>query len=136
MPVIVLGIDTNVLVRILVEDDKAQCASARRLVDSAIAKGEKVFVSLLVLLEMEWVLRSRYGVAKPEILDIVSRMLDSVEFSYEDEPAIEEALFHWRESGADFADCLIGVRNRRLGCRATATFDVKAARLAGYVSVS
>lgn len=133
---IVLGIDTSVLVRVLVADDKAQCARARRLVDSAIARGERVFVSLPVLLETEWVLRSRYGVAKPDILDIVSRMLDSVEFSYEDEPAIEEALFHWRESGADFADCLVGVRNRRLGCRATATFDAKAARLAGRVAVS
>lgn len=131
-----LGIDTNVLVRILVEDDKAQCARARRVVDMAIAKGEAVFVSLLVLLETEWVLRSRYRVAKPEIMDIVSRLLDSVELSFEDEPAVEEALFHWRESSADFADCLIGVRNRRLGCRATMTFDAKAARLAGYVSAS
>lgn len=130
-----LGIDTNVLIRIVVEDDPAQCARARRLVDASVAKGEPVFVSLSVLLEFEWVLRSRYGIPKPEILDVVSRMLDSVELMFEDEPSIEEALFQWRDSRANFADCLIGVRNRRLACRVTATFDVNAARLPAYETV-
>lgn len=128
-----LGIDTNVLVRLLVEDDKAQCTRAKRLVDTAIANGEPVFVSLLVLLETEWVLRSCYGIGKAEILDVISRALESVELAFEDEQTIEESLFHWRDSSADFADCLIGVRNCRLGCHATATFDTKAAKLAGYV---
>ena len=129
------GIDTSVLVRLLVEDDKAQCARARRLVDEAVAGGEAVFISLLVLLETEWVLRSRYGLTKAAILDTVSRLLDSAELSFEDEPAIEEALYLWRDSSADFADCLIGVRNRRPGCRTTATFDARAARLAGYATL-
>ena len=53
---------------------------------------------------------------------------------FEDEPAVEEALFVWKDAAADFADCLIGARNRRLGCRATATFDAKASRLPGFVA--
>lgn len=129
-----LGIDTSVLVRVLVEDDKAQCVRARHLVDAAIAQGEPVFVSLPVLLETEWVLRNRYGMTKADMLDTISRLLDSPELAFEDEEAIEEALFYWRDCGADFADCLVGVRNRRLGCAATATFDAKAAGLAGYAS--
>jgi predicted nucleic-acid-binding protein len=48
--------------------------------------------------------------------------------------AIEEALFTWRDSNAQFADCLIGARHRQLGCRATATFDLKAAKLLGFVA--
>ena len=52
----------------------------------------------------------------------------------EDEPAIEEALFIWKDTTADFAECLIGARNRRLGCRATATFDAKASKLPGFIA--
>jgi predicted nucleic-acid-binding protein len=51
------------------------------------------------------------------------------------EPSIERAIYSWKDSAADFADCLIEARNRRLGCRATATFDGKALKLAGFVSV-
>lgn len=130
-----LGIDTNMLVRVVVDNDPAECKRARRLLDATVGKGEAIFVSLVVLLEFEWVARSRYGFAKAEILDVISRLLDSVELVFEDEPAIEEALFQWRDCRADFADCLIGVRNRRLGCRATATFDAKAARLPAYETV-
>jgi predicted nucleic-acid-binding protein len=56
------------------------------------------------------------------------------EAQFEDEPAIEEALFTWKDAAADFADCLIGAKNRRLGCQATATFDAKAAKLPGFVA--
>ena len=48
--------------------------------------------------------------------------------------AVEKSLFIWKDTTADFADCLIGAKNRRLGCRATATFDVKAARLPGFIT--
>ena len=130
-----LGIDTNVLVRLLIEDDGDQSRRARHLVDTTVAAGELLFVSLLVLLETEWVLRSRYRIIKKDILEVFSRILDSVELAFEDEATIEEAVFHWRDSNVDFADCLIGVRNRRLGCRPTATFDTAAVKLAGYVSV-
>jgi predicted nucleic-acid-binding protein len=58
-------------------------------------------------------------------------LLEARELSFEDEPAVEEALFHWKDSACGFADCLITAHNRQLGCRATATFDAKAARLPG-----
>jgi predicted nucleic-acid-binding protein len=64
-----------------------------------------------------------------------SGLLDSVELNFEDEHAIEEALFTWKDSSADFADCLIGARHRRLGCRATASFDAKALKLPGFITV-
>jgi len=85
-------------------------------------------------METEWVLRSRYAVPKNQIVEAVSGLLNATDVQFEDEPAIEEALFIWKDSIADFADCLIGAKNRRLGCRSTATFDAKAAKLPGFVA--
>jgi len=129
-----LGLDTNVLVRFLVRDDEAQFDKARKLIKREVTAGRRVFVSQLVLLEAEWVLRSRYGLHKPQIVEVVSGLLDATDVQLEDEAAIEEALFTWKDATADFADCLIGARNRRLGCRATATFDAKAAKLPGFTA--
>lgn len=129
-----LGVDTNVLVRFLVRDDEAQFEKARKLIKKEVAAGSSVFVSHLVLLETEWVLRSRYSLEKKLIIDAISGLLDATDVRFEDEPAIEEALYLWKDANAQFADCLIGAKNRRLGCRATATFDAKASKLPGFVA--
>lgn len=130
-----LGIDTNVLVRFLVRDDEAQFEKTRRVIRREVGAAEDVFVSLMVLMEAEWVLRSCYSLQKPEIMEAISGLLDATEVQLEDEPAVEETLFTWKDSAADFADCLIGAHNRRLGCRATATFDEKAAKLGAFVAL-
>lgn len=130
------GLDTNVLVRYLVRDDQLQFEKARRLIKREADRNEPVLVSLLVLLETEWVLRSRYELSKPEVLSALSALLDAAELALEDEPSVEQALYSWKDSVVDFADCLIEARNRRLGCQATATFDARALKLAGFVSVS
>jgi predicted nucleic-acid-binding protein len=129
----VLGLDTNVLVRFLVQDDQAQFERAQKLIGRESRTGS-VLISLLVLLETEWVLRSRYSLAKSEILAAFSGLLASAELRFEDEHPIEEALFAWKDSPADFADCLIGARHRALGCRATASFDAKATELPGFIA--
>jgi len=130
-----LGIDTNVLIRYLIRDDQRQYEQARRLIEREIGKGEPVMVSLLVLLESEWVLRSRYELPKAEIVAAFSAMLDTADITFDDEQSVEHAMYIWKESSADFADCLIDARNLRLGCNATATFDSRALKLAGFVSV-
>ncbi|MEO7387672.1 MAG: PIN domain-containing protein, partial [Gammaproteobacteria bacterium] len=66
-----LGIDTNVLVRLLIVDDQLQSQRAQRLIQQAVQRNQVVWVSLLVLIETEWVLRSRYGLGKPETLKIL-----------------------------------------------------------------
>ena len=129
-----LGIDTNILVRFLVQDDEAQFEKARKLIKREVAAGRRVFVNQLVLMETEWVLRSRYRIAKNQIIEAISGLLDATDVELEDEPAIEEAIFIWKDSTADFADCLIGAKNRRLGCRATATFDLNASQLSSFVA--
>jgi predicted nucleic-acid-binding protein len=131
---VTLGVDTNVLVRFLVRDDEAQFERARKLIKREVGAGRRIFVSQLVLLETEWVLRSRYSLSKNQIVAAISGLLDAADVQFEDEPTIEESLFNWKDTTADFADCLIGARNRRLGCRATATFDTKASKLPGFVA--
>jgi predicted nucleic-acid-binding protein len=131
---VTLGVDTNVIVRFLVRDDEAQFERARKLIKREVAAGRRIFVSQLVLLETEWVLRSRYSLSKNQIIAAISGLLDAADVQFEDEPTIEESLFNWKDTTADFADCLIGARNRRLGCRATATFDTKASKLPGFVA--
>ena len=130
-----LGLDTNVLVRYLVQDDRRQYEKARRLIQREAGNGEPVLISLLVLLEVEWVLRSRYGLSKADILAAFSALLDAADLAFEDETSVEYALYFWKDSAVDFADCLIEARNRRLGCRATATFDGKALKVAGFISL-
>ncbi|MFO1466831.1 MAG: type II toxin-antitoxin system VapC family toxin [Steroidobacteraceae bacterium] len=130
-----LGIDTNVLIRYLMRDDQRQYEQARRLIGREVGKGEPVMVSLLVLLESERVLRSRYELPKSEIVMAFSAMLGTADLTFEDEQSVEHAMYIWKESSADFADCLIDARNLRLGCNATATFDSRALRLAGFVAV-
>ena len=130
-----LAIDTNVLVRFLVRDDEVQFDKACRLIKREGAAGRPIFISLLVLLETEWVLRSRYGLSKKLMLAAFSGLLDADDVFLENEPAVEEALFLWKDATADFADCLIGAQHRRLGCRATASFDAKALKLPGFVAV-
>ena len=129
-----LGIDTNVLVRFLVRDDEAQFERARRLIKREVSAGRRVFVNQLVIMEAEWVLRSRYAVSKHQIIETLTGLLGAADVQFEDEPAMEQALFLWKDSAADFADCLIGAKNRRLGCRATASFDTKASKLPGFVA--
>lgn len=130
-----LGVDTNVLLRYLIRDDQPQYEKARRLIDREVRKGEPVMVSLLVLLETEWVLRSRYELPKAEVVAAFSALLDTADLAFEDESAIEHAIYLWKDSAAEFADCLIDARNLRLGCSATATFDGRALKLAGFVPV-
>src|SRR5260370_31467328 len=128
-----LGIDTNVVIRLIISDDAEQTRRARKLVEEALSHDEPVLVSLLVLLESEWVLRIRYGFNREALLSIFRALLEARELSFEDEPALEEALFRSKDSTPGFSYCLLTAHNRQIGCRATATFDGTAARLPGTV---
>jgi len=130
-----LGIDTNVLVRFLLRDDEAQFQKANKLIQWEVTAGRGVLVSQLVLLETEWVLRSRYGFSKIQLLEVIASLLDTRDIQLEDEQSVEEAIYQWKDANADFADCLIAARHRRLGCSATATFDARAVKLTGFVAV-
>ena len=127
-----IAIDTNVLVRILVQDPTApdQSAAARRLVAEATAAGEPLLVSLCALLETEWVLRSRYRVSRKAMVAAFISMLETPGIEFEHDATVEEALYLLDQfPSADFADCLLVARATHLGRSHFVTFDAGAARL-------
>ena len=86
------SVDTNVLVRLLAADDARQSAQAKALMQRAARTGESLFVPLTVVLELEWVLRSRYEYAKEQVLATLSSLLETRELVFQDEAAVEHAL--------------------------------------------
>ena len=132
-----IAIDSNVLVRLLVRDDRAQYAAAQRLVDEATAAEEPVLIVLGALLESVWVLRSRYRLDKASIAGAFTALLESGDVEFEHPPTVEEALYVWAQHpGADFADCLHTARAAHLGRSRFLTFDAGAARLPGVELLS
>ena len=125
-----IAIDTNVLVRLLVQDDEAQAAWARHVVQEAADSDEPVLVILCVLLESEWVLRSRYKLDTASISGAFAQLLESRDVEFEHEPTVEEALHIWsQQSNADFANCLHSARAVHLGRSRFLTFDIGASKL-------
>lgn len=129
------AIDTNVLVRLLVEDDPAQCAAARQLFEQARSRGEEIFVPLTVVLELEWVLRARYGFDKPTWLRTLAELLSAHDLHLQQEPALEVALSLFRDGVADFADALHLALVTQAVKTPWYTFDRRAARMIGAQAV-
>lgn len=130
------GLDTNVLVRFLVQDDKIQGAAAEAYVSRHCTTAEPGVINRVVLCELVWVLESAYGYSRPTVADVLERILRTEEFRVEDNEDARVALASYQRTGADFADALIGRGNRAQGCNATATFDRKAAALDEFELVS
>lgn len=127
-----IGLDTNLLVRYLTQDDAAQSKRATRIIDSAIEAGEDLYLNHIVVCELTWVLARAYGYAKDELLGVLEMILAAGQFAFEDKDALWRALESFRGSRADFADCLIGVKNATAGCRTTVTLDRAAAGLGNF----
>jgi predicted nucleic-acid-binding protein len=123
----VIGIDTNVLVRYFVKDHRAQAAAAARLMDR-LSPAEPGWIGLTVLVEMAWTLRRIYKSDRSVITATIEKLLDSRELIIERSDDARRAIFLYRATRADFADCLIAVSAQAAGCRRVATFDILAAR--------
>jgi AbrB family looped-hinge helix DNA binding protein len=118
-----IGLDTNVLVRYLTQDEPGQAKKANALIAAAEAKREKLHLDVVVLCELVWVLRGAYDLDKDTVCAALDKILAAAQFSIDDRDRVREALSQYRAEGADFADYLLGSRNRGAGCSATVTFD-------------
>lgn len=115
-----IAVDTNVLVRIVTNDDPAQAKRAVR----ALHK-QPVFVAKTVLLKMEWVLRYAYGLSRPVILDAMQRLLGLPNVEAEDSASVVQAI-KWYAQGLDFADALHLASSGHV--RRFLTFDTRLAK--------
>ena len=123
------GLDTNVLVRWLMDDDPKQSTRARRLFDAARVGQAALFVPATAMLELEWVLRSRYDFNKATVLQAFNALLETQELEFQSEAALEQALHLYRQGTAEFADCLHAGLCNAFDHAPLLTFDAKAARL-------
>ena len=123
-----IGLDTNVLVRYIVQDDPAQAAAVVRLIEGRCTAQSPGYVSVPVLVELVWVLTTAYHYEKAVAIRVIGQILRTAEFAVEDRQTVWAALREFESGAADFADYLIAHRNHARGCARTYTFDLRAAR--------
>ena len=129
-----IGIDTNVLIRLAMQDDPAQCARVDAFM-AGLSRQERGFVSLVTLIESVWVLDNRYRLPSSEIVRFVEELLNADELVLEREAAVSQALHRFKASATDFADCLIERVGHHAGCSRTVTFDIAASKSTGMVLI-
>lgn len=130
-----IGLDTNVLVRYLTQDDPIQSPQATELIEHRLTGRNPGFISVVAMAEMVWVLERAYGLNNDQIADAIERTLQASELMVENEQQVFAAMTTLREGRGSFADALIGALGTRAGCSHTATFDRGALRLPGFASV-
>jgi predicted nucleic-acid-binding protein len=116
-------LDTNILIRLLVRDDPGQTALSQRLLEDAAERGEPCLVTDPVLCEVEWVLASRYGAARSDIVAAMQGLLAQEIFTFEDREALKRAVALCQRSKVELSDLLIGAKGQAQGARTTYTFD-------------
>lgn len=122
-----IGIDTNVLIRYLVQDDEAQAKIASDFIESKCSDDNPGFINHIVLCEITWVLSGAYRQKRSDIANVIDSLLQVRQIEVQNAPLVWKALSDYRDSNADFSDHLIAHSNQQAGCASTATFDKKAA---------
>jgi predicted nucleic-acid-binding protein len=123
-----IALDTNVLVRYFVGDDAVQAAVARRIIEEALSSADPGFVSLVVLVELNWVLTRGYGCQPADVATIFAELIASPTILVEQADVVTVAI---GLPHGEFGDNLIHAVGKSQGCRHTITFDRKFARLEG-----
>ncbi len=118
-----IAFDTNLVVRLLVDDDAAQFERVTGLVEACAARNEPILLTPIVLAEVEWVLESRYRVPRRKVRESLVALLDQPPFFCADRAPLLEALADPRSARYELADLLIGVHAASAGASSTYTFD-------------
>lgn len=128
------GLDTNVLVRYIMQDDTRQAAKATRLIES-LSSDEPGFISVVAIVELVWVLDSFYELNRAQIAQALDLILRSKQLIVDQAEQVARALRAYSVGKADFADCLIERVAAAAGCSRTMTFDVAASKSAGMTLI-
>ncbi len=122
-----IGIDTNVLVRYIVQDDPDQSRAAVRFLESTCSSERPGWICLIVLCELVWVLTRAYGYRRATVADVLEQLLSTTELRVEQSTVAWRSARDFRSGNAEFADYLIGHLNAHHGVDYTITFDRRAA---------
>jgi predicted nucleic-acid-binding protein len=122
-----IGLDTNVLVRYVAQDDPKQSPMANNLVESLTAAAPG-YVGLVSVVELVWVLTDCYALTKDQLCEVLATLLQTKEIVVANADTVWQALRSFKEGKTDFADCLIERFANEAGCDYTATFDRDAAK--------
>jgi len=128
----VIGLDTNVLIRYLTQDDPVQSPRARQIIEEWLTEERPGFISLVTIAETVWVLGRSYAMSPVAIAAIVRDLLLSATLRLQNEREVFTALSLFESGAASFSDALIGALNAWAGCSVTFTFDREAARIPGF----
>jgi predicted nucleic-acid-binding protein len=128
----VIGLDTNVLVRYIVQDDSDQLALAAEVLESALTIEEPGYISTVVMAEVVWTLKRVYGLSDAALAAVIERILEIDVLVVEQSEVVFEAMTELSRGRASFPDAFIAGLARAAGCSHTLTFDKRAARLEGF----
>ena len=129
-----IGLDTNVLVRYIMQDDPKQSPKATRLIES-LDSDNPGYITMVSVVELYWVLTSSYELSGQQVAQALEAILRTKQFLVERADQVMRALRVFGEGKADFSDCLIERSAAGAGCTQTMTFDVKAAKHAGMALI-
>ena len=127
-----IGLDTNIVLRYLLQDDRLQSRRVNDFIDREISEADPGFINLATVLEIVWVLRSAFQRTPAQIASHLEHLLAVESFQVQNEQQVFEAAYALKHGIGEFEDALIGALNAWLGCSYTVTFDKRAAKLARF----
>jgi predicted nucleic-acid-binding protein len=131
-----IGLDTNILVRYLAQDDPVQSSRATALIEDRLTEENPGYISIVAIVETAWVLDRCYGRRPREIAAVIERILQVESLMVEGEQEVFAAMVALKEGRGSFADALIGALGARAGCSHTVTFDRRASLLPHFELLS
>ena len=130
-----IGLDTNVLVRYIMQDDPKQSPIATQIIESFEGAGS-VYVTLVSIVELVWVLSASFELTRSQVAQALDGIIRTKQFKIESADQVIRALRVFKVGKSDFADCLIERSANSAGCEKTITFDVNASKHAGMALIS
>jgi len=131
-----IGLDTNILVRYLAQDDEKQATLVTKLIEETYDEEGFCFINHVVLCELVWVLQRTYKVSKEQTIEIIEQLLHTTQFTCQSPDIVWKTLKSYRNGSADFADYMTSVINKHYGCQHTLSFDKKALKSESFISPS
>lgn len=131
-----IGLDTNVLVRYIMQDDAKQSPKATKIIEALDSVGNSGYVTLVSIVELVWVLGISYDLTRAQVAQALDGLIRAKQLKIESADQVIRALRVFKKGKSDFADCMIERSANNAGCEKTITFDVNASKHAGMTLIA